>query len=124
MTRLSSFLSLLLLALWLPATQHCALEATGVLTDRCTAPCASGADNCGAIEDGAYKPSTTATTAPAPALRADVAHLGQALIRPAAASVPTILSGAPDARAPDWVLTWQFVRRAAPSPRAPSLLCA
>jgi hypothetical protein len=124
MARLSQFLALFLLALWLPATQHCALEAAEVLTDSCTAPCANGTDNCGTIEDGAYKPSTTVMTAPAPALVADVSHLGQALVLPAAASAPAFLAGAPASRAPDWVLTWQFVRRAAPSPRAPSLLSA
>ena len=124
MARLSRFLALLLLALWLPVTHHCALEATGILADSCTATCASGADICGPLEAGAYKPAATLVFTPAPALLPDVSHLGQALLLPVAASAPAILSGPPASRAPDWVLTWLFVRRAAPSPRAPALRIA
>jgi hypothetical protein len=128
MRRVLRILSLLVLAIWLPATEHCALEAAGVLPNSCSDGCASsqlgGDDGCAAVENAAYKPSSDALKVPTPdlfacecffclqSISADVAH----------EIAPT--SGASFERPQDWVSTWHFVRRAAPAPRAPSLSVA
>ena len=62
----SQILAFFLLALWLPATLHCDLEAAGLIAmhsdhgadiacDGSHARCPS--ENCRVIEDGGYKPS-------------------------------------------------------------------
>ncbi len=124
MSRLFPLVALLLLAVWLPATQHCALEAAGLLTSTCADDCTNEAnqpDGCAAVEDGLYKPASSLTKVGAPNF-----HLG-ARGRCLACVEKQILFL--HARAPhmavelprDWVPTWQFVRRAAPPSRAPSL---
>lgn len=127
MVRISQFVSVLLLALWLPATQHCALEAAGALittcADHCTTGEPTGKDACGSIEDGSYRPAGDTVKVPAPDLFACVCflclHLEQ---RIADESLP--LTGDASDQADAWLQTWQFVRRAAPLPGAPSPLVA
>jgi hypothetical protein len=119
MARLRSLLACLLLALWLPATLHCALQEAGVLreTKTCTDHCVL--DNCGQLETGLpAKFTSVALQAPAfvPVLFAwrpgafapDLAFV---------AELPRLRITCP----PELARTWQFTVRAAPLPGAPSL---
>lgn len=128
MRRLVPLFSLLLAVFWLPATEHCALEAMGLFGNTCADNCAPGQpcskDDCGTVESGAYKPSVDTLKAPLPDLLACVCFLCSHLIQSDAARAPAILPGESFDRPRDWVSTWHFVRRAAPSPRAPSLSLA
>ncbi|HVU18304.1 MAG TPA: hypothetical protein VHD32_15480 [Candidatus Didemnitutus sp.] len=127
MTRVSKLMAMVLLALWMPATQHCALEAVGALITTCTDNCATGEspdkDGCGSIESGNFKPSGAIVKAPAPSLFACAFHLCLQLA-PQAHHESISLIGCAVVRADAWIPTWQFVRRAAPLPGAPSLSLA
>ncbi|MDR2674253.1 MAG: hypothetical protein LBC18_05125 [Opitutaceae bacterium] len=132
----------LLAAVWLPAAQHCHLEALGIIAaHECRAGGGGGAEeahgkrpheapascaheNCNAVEDGAYSPSKDSAPAPAPLLSPCLclACLHHFLSGAAAARPAELLSPPPDHREhpQDWVPAWAFARRAAQSPRAPS----
>lgn len=112
-------------AFWLLATQHCALEAAGLwldsghATDCCATAQGCGSDGCRVVEDGGYKPSTEMLKVSAPDLLdcACLLCLGAAPIEvPESDLLPAGLVERPR----EWVPTWQFVQRAALSPRAPS----
>lgn len=120
------------LALWLGATQHCNLEAAGLSADHTDGAAGSGccagsdydcaADGCESVENGAYRNASDDVTVKVPAFYCCQCLVGLKLeLRPAEIVVNfprrTIL-----ARPLDWVPTWQFVQRAARSPRAPSLI--
>ena len=128
MRRLLPLLSLLLLAVWLPATQHCVLDAAGVITKSCSDNPGVGEnhakDACVTVESSAYKASADTLKVSAPDLVAVICFL--CLQRePAATPPPSVILPAGSLDRPrDWVSTWQFVQRAAPSPRAPSLTLA
>lgn len=121
-----NYVAMLLLALWLPATQHCALEAAGLLDHECEAASAQpehcDADACKTIESGNFVKQLGVpriTAAP------DALFIATILI----SSVPEPGTEAaailPHASPPGLVAlhrTWSFVRRAALSPRAPSLI--
>lgn len=128
MRRLLPFFSLLLAVVWLPATQHCAMEATGLFAQTCSDGCESGAssarDGCGSVENGAYKSSGDTLKVPAPALVAAIGLLCSHLVGLDAVRVSVILPSESFDRSRDWVSTWHFVRRAASAPRAPSLSVA
>jgi hypothetical protein len=128
MRRVFSILSLLLAVTWLPATQHCLLEATGLMVETCADNCQQDADvkdGCGTLESGSYKPSVYSLRASAPTLLAlAVGYLSLDLIQSEATSVPVIAPGESFERPRDWASTWHFVRRSAPSPRAPSVSLA
>jgi hypothetical protein len=129
MSRCLRILSLLLLAVWLPAAMHCQLETAGLLPETCAHANIGGAedescagDGCNLAEGGAVKTAGGGVkmTPPASALLADTDFsrlLAGVLIAPreltAALAVMT-------ERARDWVPCWCFARRAAPSPRAPA----
>jgi hypothetical protein len=141
--RLLQCVAFLLAAVWLPAAQHCHLEALGVIEAHECRPGCDGAEeahgrraheapceheSCGAIEAGAYSISKDNACVSAPLLSACaclaccLGHLvGEIAARPAA-----LLSPPPDhrERPQDWVPAWTFARRAAQSPRAPSLIPA
>lgn len=127
MVRVSQFMAVLLLALWLPATQHCALEAVGALAttcaDHCTTGESTGKDACGSLEDGSYKPSTVTSKVTAPSLFACACFLSLHL-ELCATDESQALPGEAFGQAKAWISSWQFVRRAAPLPGAPSLLLA
>lgn len=127
MRRLLPLLSLLLLATWLPATEHCALEAAGFLAETCPDGCANTPgekDGCDTVENGFYKLSGDTLKVPAPDLFACVCQLCLHQIQLDATRELVPLPGAVFDRPQDWVSTWNFVRRTAPPSRAPSLLCA
>jgi hypothetical protein len=132
----------LLAAVWLPAAQHCQLEALDIIAaHEChaagggaeeahgkrshEAPCAH--ENHNEIEGGAYSLAKDNAGIRAPLLSACVClacHLHHFLggIAAAAGRSAGLLTPPPDhrERPQDWVPAWTFVRRAAPSPRAPS----
>jgi hypothetical protein len=128
MRRLLPLLSLLALALWLPASQHCALEQAGVFATTCkdhgTARSPADKDGCSAFEDAAYKPTSSGLKIPAPSLLACACFLCLQASRlqmfPERVELPVESFQQAESR----VATWHFVRRAAPLPGAPSLLLA
>lgn len=127
LTQISVFL---LLALWLPATQHCNFEAAGLITAEtghpattacCDTdkPCAD--DGCTVVEDGVTKPASALFAVPAPDLSLCVGFL--VLQRSLLATLDAPAWQASAAEQPrDWLPVWPFVRRAAPMAQAPSLL--
>lgn len=128
MRRLLPLLSLLALALWLPASQHCALEQAGVFATTCQdhGPARSSADKdgCSAFEDTAYKPTSSGLKVPAPSLLACACFLClQESLLPTF-SDRVVLPAESVQRAESRVATWHFVRRAAPLPGAPSAVIA
>jgi hypothetical protein len=125
--RFGRFLLFALLALWLPATLHCKLEAAGVFDAHCSEEQTAQAggedctdDVCPTVEQGLYKDSsaTVAVAAPAECHVPDCCSLLLALDR--LATEPAL---SPVRHAPPSELTvrWQFITRAAPPARAPSL---
>jgi len=115
--------------LWVPMTQHCQLEALGVIEKTCTAPTGNdghscAGDACNELENGGFKPSSDSlTNVPAPQLLACACAicLNLAPLNAAVAEVPSSSA----AESPlDWVPSWQFIRRAALPSRAPSLMVA
>ncbi len=127
---LRRILALALVALWLPATLHCALEAAGLnglfhCVNDLHAPCDHSApsdipvDACNVIEDASFKPAADTATVPPPALHAlllDFVFGPTALPLTPPACGLTAQNSAP----PEVARMWHFVVRAAPPPRAPS----
>lgn len=126
-------IALVLLALWLPATSHCALEALSEhVGEVCATLCShdavhdadSGrpaADACAAVEDGAVKADSAAIAAPAPMLfaLACLDCLRAAILTEADAVEPAAYAAAhPD----DWVPRRHIESRAAAPARAPGLV--
>lgn len=130
-SRLHTFAVLLLLALWLPATQHCGLEAAGLMAssiechdseqdcDSPQPPKACESDNCDLIEDAVYKAKQTELVLTAPVIVSCLCCLTE--ITPETIVVRMISPARSDAP-PELAPTWQFTSRAAPSPRAPGYL--
>jgi len=131
MRRLLPFLSLLSLALWLPMTQHCGLEAAGLLPvaledndAHCSAKSGSADDGCELVENGSYKPAAQARGVSAPALLPDFTAVAQLFAPLVDAADFAGFSVATSDLPPAWVVTWQFEHRAALPSRAPSLVIA
>lgn len=122
------------LALWLGATQHCNLEAAGILASNTDAAsgngCCAGSDvgcatdGCESVENTAYRTASDSIAVDAPAFVCCQCLVCFSLdFSPT--EVVTISASCTDLERPlDWVPTWQFVQRAALSPRAPSLIVA
>jgi hypothetical protein len=128
MRRMLPLLSLFMLAVWLTATQHCALEQVGLLKSTCLDHCASDQgshkDGCSTVEDASYKLSGNSLTVAAPTLVQCMCFLclhHTALARPIEQSFSIRDSSREDR---DWIASWHFVRRGAPLPGAPSLFLA
>ena len=118
---------LAMLALWLPATNHCRLESISALAFLVCCDHEGGAphqdndcdtDGCAVVESGFYKTEDAKVDAVAPVLVMAVFLLPTveqiALLPPLLADFFTIAS-------PELPVTWQFSFRAALPPRAPSL---
>ncbi len=118
------------LAFWLAATQHCNLEAAGVLASHAsessdTGCCASlgggcDSDGCELVENGAFRNTQDDVVVLIPCLSCYERLICLSLAVPTPGTVELMAS--PDCleRPLNWVPTWQFVQRAALSPRAPS----
>ncbi len=130
MSWFNKVIALALLALWVPATQHCDLEVIGLFAAHadhqanasCSeshAPCPS--ENCQVIEDGTYKRSGTLVKAASPSLLVCVFSL---CLQPAALDAlhESVTPAVALENPLSWVPTRHFVRGAAPMPRAPSVL--
>ncbi|HEX2852001.1 MAG TPA: hypothetical protein VHO24_02095 [Opitutaceae bacterium] len=125
-------IALLLLAVWLPATLHCEVEAAGVTlgSSCCTETDSHGAsaagetcetDGCGIVEGGFTSSTSLSVSAPLPVFNASPIW--------ALASIPVLAPAAPPvtgviealAAPPGTASCWLFVTRAAPLPGAPAL---
>lgn len=131
MSLLPRILVFMLLAVWLTATQHCALEAMGLwgsangeTNHACSSsgPCTN--DGCQVVERGSITATKASLKVPAPDLQAVTCLLYIQLVVPSTVAERPAEYDAGIARALDWVPTWHFERRAAPLPRAPSLILA
>src|SRR5262245_6014729 len=113
-----------MLALWLPATNHCRLEQIpGLEFLRCVADssskgdCSSDGDGCLAVESGFYKVENTKVKIGQPPL-IPAALLTQLVLERAAPRVPVAVSSIDSLELPK---RWQFTYRAAAPPRSPSV---
>lgn len=124
---LKQFIALALVALWLPVTMHCTLETLpglGFLQTCCgdeALPSASDCqdDHCAAVESGLYKTEQRLSLAPAPIVWAALAAWVW-LVAPAPDPFSDL--GPAPSPPPELLSTWQFSRRTALPPRAPSLV--
>jgi hypothetical protein len=128
--RFRRIVALVLLALWLPATQYCTLVAAGVLADETQASAADDCcntndrcsrDACNLLENGVIKPANEMAKVLAPDLSACLCFICLRFVQPGVADESTLMVSAPE-HPLDWESTWHFVRRAAPLARAPSLV--
>ena len=129
MRRFLPYISALLLALWLPVTQHCALEAAGWLALTCPDTCekadaATTGDGCELVESGAYKATPDTLKVSAPALFVAFTEMFVEPVSGDPVGAPALLPDEAIERPREWVPTWHFVRRAAPAPRAPAVILA
>lgn len=121
------FITLLLVALWLPATAHCAIEVmTDCSSDACKRACshegaASHVDACGMVENGDFTAAAAVAHAPAPSLTTLVclARLHARILADARPLAPP--AWASD-HPRDWVPSWTFSLRTALPARAPDLI--
>ncbi|AHF89470.1 hypothetical protein OPIT5_03480 [Opitutaceae bacterium TAV5] len=132
-TALFKLTALFLLGLWLPAVGHCDLEAAGIIAfsagedTGCCSQAGSPAerDNCDIVENDNPRPAGNLAALPRPVFFVDDAAGRLALLL---ARLETSELAAPPVGGTDrpraWVPVWQFVQRAAPSPRAPSVIFA
>lgn len=115
-------------AFWLPATLHCAMDQAG-LFDSAPACCdheqpkASGdrscSERCAVFDRGINKASTENLSPAAPVLLALVDWLASAEFEPDVIAVGLVTTADSP---PELARIWQFVARAALSPRAPSVI--
>lgn len=123
MRAIGRVLAILLLAVWLPATLHCDLEAAGLIGTQCVDDCGrnEGAnDGCDLVEKGLYKSSVDFVKISAP----ELLHCAFSFVSCLELEVDaTTLSSAEFVSETQTLrCTWQFVQRAAPPCRAPSLI--
>jgi len=124
-------LAVLLLAIWLTATQHCALEAAGILKVQtgetiacCTPITGCSQDGCELVERGSISASLNSIKLPAPELQPLLVFVSLQLYFPIEVIKPSPEFAEGFERSLEWVPTWHLERRAAPSPRAPALILA
>ena len=120
-----------LLAFWLVATQHCGLESVGLFAAHheegegagcCSSSEGCATDGCATVEDGLYRLANSAPVIAAPPLGGWLWSVTWSVNVPLRELRADVAFRCPFERPLDWLPTWQFVRRAAPSPRAPSLV--
>eukprot|EP01012_Entosiphon_sulcatum_P068033 TRINITY_DN9800_c1_g1_i1.p2 TRINITY_DN9800_c1_g1~~TRINITY_DN9800_c1_g1_i1.p2 ORF type:complete len:127 (-),score=3.89 TRINITY_DN9800_c1_g1_i1:86-466(-) len=126
MRRLSRLFSLVLLTVWLPVTQHCNLEAAGLIGKSHPAGSVPGKsetiDGCDLVKNSGF--GAKEMKVPAPVRLACACLLCvQDLPMPDSGRDAVLSTEAAD-RPLNWVTEWHFVRRAAPPSRAPTVLCA
>jgi hypothetical protein len=123
--------AVVVMAVWLFATQHCGLEAAGLLAGHdesaegsscCSTSGGCENDGCATVEDGAYRPDQSALVISAPVLSVDAFLVLGDISPPRQLQAELALTRDAFERPHDWVTTWQFVQRAALSPRAPSVI--
>jgi len=122
----SQIVAFVLLALWMPATQHCVFGAvSGWVADLCGTAChhdddGAHEDVCTVVESGDYTSAVTLAHAPAPNLTtlACLACLHALLLSEAPPLAPPAWTKDDPA---GWVPQWAFAARAALPARAPNL---
>jgi hypothetical protein len=126
--------AIIMLAIWLASSQHCGLEAAGIFARDtshsaphaatlgcCPSTCNSCShDSCNVVENGTVSRAVSHLKAPTPSVVACTFSICLQLVTPEVSVEPTLVAADLD-RPKDWVPAWQFVRRAAPLSRAPSL---
>lgn len=120
--------SVLLLALWLPAGEHCALEAAGFIAKTCAddggpADDSCASDGCASLESAPFRSSQHVVQVAPPAADDCLCLISLSLAAPEWEPEPGPSTAVLD-RPQDWVPIWHFVRRAAPPSRAPTALLA
>ncbi len=127
MPRIKSLIAVLLLALWLPATAHCALESVGILvgSEGC---CPEGGvdcagDKCEQLEKGLFKNSSDTVKVTAPQQLLCTCYLCLQLIQPELVAVADLSAACAD-HPQDWIPSWNFEHRAALPALAPSAALA
>ncbi|MFA6286116.1 MAG: hypothetical protein WC661_01930 [Opitutaceae bacterium] len=132
MSRVYSLIAVLLVTLWFPATQLCALNAAGLipappLQDGSKCACPPGdpcrKDNCQDVEQNLAEPTSNDLVIGAPQDVLLDFHIWLQALERLTPSGESEGSVSPD-RSDAWfalVRTWQFERRAALEPRLPSL---
>lgn len=128
MQRLIKFTSFLLLAIWLPATLHCAIEAAGFATPHHTDCCAKDndckADLCANVESSLIKESAPVLDLAAHVADGGVLYLTAFFLGASERLAEPNLALFSQAPPLEFSAGWQFLTRAAPPARAPSLLLA
>lgn len=135
MRQFRTFAGLTLAFILLAATLHCRLETTGILPSHCeqvngSSGCGTdgscAGDGCKTVENGAYKVTNSTPKVPAPQYSVCAAILWvDVTVLALEDFVGVGFAIRSDFEQPlDWVPSWQFVRRAAPLSRAPSLMVA
>ncbi|CAM2962743.1 hypothetical protein [Rariglobus hedericola] len=118
------FAAFVLLALWLPATQHCDLEAAGLelfnFGEHHESACAEicNQDACQSIEDASYLKNASSLRVLPPPVSFEFCLLSLLIAPVLVESEPVSLAGDP----PELQAlhrTWQFIRRTALPVRAP-----
>ena len=126
MCSVTQIIAFVLLAIWMPATQHCAFDAVVTVESHlCETVCnhdtgGSHEDACTVVESGDYTLSATLAHVPAPSLTtlACLACLHARILFEATPLAPPAWSTDDPA---GWVPQWAFTARAALPARAPNL---
>lgn len=125
MQRLIKITSFLLLAIWLPATMHCDLEAAGLAdshqSDCCSSDTDCKADLCASIESSLIRESAPTLNLTAPAVSGSFLFFATLLPWTSTILPEPVLSPRHQAPPLEIKTGWQFLTRAALPSRAPSL---
>lgn len=125
---LKRIMAVMLLALWTPTTSHCLIESAGLLPDfLCCADACSphgtdgddDEDSCQSLESAPYKVDENDASVKAWIIAALVPELVEVFRLSENVPQPTVFI--PD-RPAELPVTWQFSRRTALAPRAPSFV--
>lgn len=123
MSRLRALITAVLLVLWMPATSHCALEATGLLQE--SQACAAndcGGDSCKSVEGSLLKQTNQMAKVKAPDLNVCLLALCLQIAAPVTIdSVSDFSLGVP-VEPQGWVVSWTFEQRTALPANAPSFV--
>ncbi len=125
MVRFGRVLLFALLAVWLPATLHCRLEAAGFFESHCAEEQAGAAgddckdDACPTVEQALYKDSSATLAVAAPA-ECHVPDCCALLLAPELLLGEPALSPVRHAPPSELTVRWHFIARAAPPARAPN----
>lgn len=117
-------LCFLLAGVWLYASDHCRLEAAGIVTKTCVIIHCGSTDGCASREKETRAASAKDVSAKAPVLIASEVWLAADLVSWAAVMAPAPVVAAESERPLDWISSWQFARRMVLPSRAPSELFA
>jgi hypothetical protein len=126
--RFRRIVALVLLALWLPATQYCTLVAAEVFADDsqacapeqcCTTEDQCSFDACNLFESGVTKLAREGSKALAPDFSACLCFICLRSSHSDSGDESALMKPALE-RPLDWESSWHFMRRAAPLARAPS----